>query len=40
MWKKDVWLMRRVRLRLGDMEGRCLFNEEVYVKAWKYGRQM
>jgi hypothetical protein len=32
--------MRRVRLRLEDMERRCLFNEEGYVKAWRYGRQM
>jgi hypothetical protein len=26
MWKENVWLMRRVRLEFGDMEGRCLFN--------------
>jgi hypothetical protein len=35
--------MRRVRgggLRLEEMVGRCLFNEEGYVKAWRYGRQM
>jgi hypothetical protein len=28
IWKEDVLLMRRVRLRLGYMEGRCRVNEE------------
>ncbi len=28
IWKVDVVLMRRVRLRLGYMEGRCLVNED------------
>ncbi len=32
MWKEDVWLMRRVRLGLGDMEGRCLVMRRVRLR--------